>query len=148
MILPDPETCRQLAEAVAPRWVWMPGMLTTHYGRVREETSVDWDTQKVIRELVVDDADESVDGAPVGVLLPANALPDLTDPLTAIGAELVLHAIAPTFDVVRYGGAWAVIRPPIEGAPGLAGMLAGIVARGATRLEAVIAAILAAPETS
>ena len=120
-MLPDPETCRRLAVDVAPRWVFLPGMLAAFPNgskwRINHPAELD-----------------------------ANALPDLTDPLTAAGAELVLNAIDPDVEVNRYQGAWSATRPPVKGAPGLEGLLRRIVARGTTKLECTIAAILVAPE--
>lgn len=134
-MLPDPETCRRLAVDVAPRWVWFAGMLTVDQDRV----------------LIV-----GPDGTPYRGCVDADlgcepcldALPDLTDTLTAAGALLVFKAVyddagayvAPDGDDDDGWVAWAEIDGPGYGREGV-----GI---GPTQLEALIAAILAAPEKS
>ena len=144
--------------ALARRWRaargfgWIGGMLTTCYGRVREETSIKWRSEGVIRRLVVDDPDAELysdfDGHKDSVPVPADALPDLDDPLTRMAALLMARKAwgdpllyVETFvwdDGPRFRfRSWA---RPFAG-------LAGFSSFFTTEIEALIAALEAAPET-
>ena len=127
-MLPDSQTCAALARAVvdAGRWRWQRGMMST-CGPVMS----------------------SVCGAACRangdrlVPLPPDALPDFTDPLTAAGALLVAREVWGRPDLwiraSRRGESWA---PDCVGTPD-----ALLSISAPNELEALIAAILAAPET-
>ena len=127
MQLPDPKTCRALARAVvdAGKWRWQRGMMST-CGPV---------VSSVCGAACRANGDRLVP-------LPPDALPDFTDPLTAAGALLVAREVWGRPDLwiraSRRGESWA---PDCVGTPD-----ALLSISAPNELEALIAAILAAPE--
>ena len=140
MLLPDPETCRRLARDVAPRWVFFPGM---QFLLANSRYRVDARTGRTATYYL----------AAMGYtrVVPANALPDITDPLTAAGALLVARAAWGDPDLCPVH-LWVTASDPAS--PPDYWLVS--VSRGrdfgardftaATELEALVAAILAAPE--
>lgn len=156
MILPDPETCRALARAVteAGKWRWLRGMMDTE----------DRDVCRVL----ADGTAEYWPGVGYNEPLPSDSIPDFSDPLTAAGAQTVAETVLnePTLHLVpvsidRYYDAepvthWRVERM-VDGESewlresGTWGEWEAEAHKDPpicckTKLEALIAAILAAPE--
>lgn len=127
-MLPDSQTCAALARAVvdAGKWRWLRGMMST-CGPV---------VSSVCGAACRANGDRLVP-------LPPDALPDFTDPLTAAGALLVAREVWGRPDLwiraSRRGESWA---PDCVGTPD-----ALLSISAPNELEALIAAILAAPET-
>lgn len=127
-MLPDSQTCAALARAVvdAGKWRWQRGMMST-CGPV---------VSSVCGAACRANGDRLVP-------LPPDALPDFTDPITAAGALLVAREVWGRPDLwiraSRRGESWA---PDCVGTPD-----ALLSISAPNELEALIAAILAAPET-
>ena len=128
-MLPDSQTCAALARAVvdAGRWRWQRGMMST-CGPV---------VSSVCGAACRANGDRLVP-------LPPDALPDFTDPLTAAGTLLVARDVWGLYIYVEPhddGDCWRVIRRRA----GEYGDTMETIAIGPNELEALIAAILAAP---
>lgn len=131
-MLPDSQTCAALARAVvdAGRWRWQRGMMST-CGPV---------VSSVCGAACRANGDRLVP-------LPPDALPDFTDPLTAAGALPVAR------EVRKLPGLYCAPNPhpnPAHAWIAWGGPVGGhdfrMCGSGPTELEALIAAILAAPE--
>ena len=152
MQLPDPETCRALARAVvdAKKWAWLPGMqglAPEAWGsfrvlKVQDGEVVAWLFTGTEGAYVLTDHDDG----PFDSWTPT--VPDFTDPLTAAGALMVAR------EVRKFPGLYCAPNPhpnPAHAWIAWGGPVGGhdfrMCGSGPTELEALIAAILAAPET-
>lgn len=133
---------------------WYPGMLTTHYGRVllyTEQPRRGLDCFREMRSWPTVTPVIGWDEPPPPV--PADALPDFDDLLTQLALlPMTREAYSDPYLRTEYwadpdgaGGRWFVLRAAPRELKGLAALSYSMVASEPTELEALLAALLAAP---